>query len=166
MSVARQVTVWSICSTALLVLLLYYLSPIRVAIPWKVTVLFEPGFEGPVRIVTDVHCPAAYQRSGLTYTVRLPPSGQLAIDEPIMDKAYSRGQYAGMSSELPSIGANSRSAPGFSFVNVKVIDGRFIYLGFVGTIAQFEEFGMAGAIERHFESIPPPPCLPSTAQLQ
>ena len=160
----RAFTWLALCVTALG---LYYLSPVRFSIPWKTVVVFDSGFQGPVRVVSDKRCPKNYARHGLTYTIRLSNSNQTTVGRAILDRSYSHGKYEGSSSLLNRrLGATTI---GFQWLGVGASGyGRattrgpeeaiLIHWGFVGTAAQLQQIGGAQGVERYFERLPLPPC--------
>jgi hypothetical protein len=141
----------------LVLLVIYIFLPIRIVIPWKLNLVFPVGFEGPVRIVSAEKCEGLVTRRGLTYSVAVPPSGQVVMSEPIFDRATTRGQYAGAPDVLPSIRPDSKST-GFDELSVRVSNGRWVVLAFVGTDQDLAALGRASGVEAHFRDMPLPSC--------
>lgn len=141
----------------LVLLVVYLFLPIRIVIPWKLNLVFPAGFEGPVRIVSAEKCERLLTRRGLTYSLPVPPSGQVVMSEPIFDRATTRGQYAGAPDVLPSIRPDSKST-GFDMLSVRGFDKHWVVLAFVGTDQDLAALGRLRGVEAHFRDVPLPSC--------
>lgn len=137
---------------------LIFFVPIRCTIPWTFTVLFEPGFTGPFRVVADGNCPGALVRDGLNYTVRIPASGQVTVGRAVFLSPPRRGRYVGAGEPLPEIGRNTSSSPGISPLNLRSDDQRWTLIGFVGTTPEYEQFGGYPALLEVFKDAPQLQC--------
>jgi hypothetical protein len=110
-----------------------------------------------VRMISAEKCERLATRSGLTYSLPVPVSGQVAISDPIFDWATTRGQYAGAAAVLPSIAQNS-NATGFSLLYKRGANRHYVVLAFVGTAHDLAALGGSPGVEAHFRDVPLPSC--------
>jgi hypothetical protein len=108
-------------------------------------------------MVSAEKCEHLATRSGLTYSLPVPVSGQVAMSDPIFDWATTRGQYAGAPGVLPSIRQDS-NATGFSLLYKQGANRHYVVLAFVGTAQDLAALGGPPGVEAYFRDVPLPSC--------